>query len=234
VLFSTAGDVIQFLASWMSGAMRGSPPWIDATLEEDFRLPGDPGFRSGIQVDRYAGHLRVFRSGLGLGMGAAFHLFPEANAAVLAWGIGSQPSRTTNLALERVADALGPGDQTPDEALDRALSVMGLEAFREGAEPVNAEASEPPVEVLPHHPKGWAGTYLNGEFKIELRQGDRGLVYFTGEDELPVTPGPNGAVTAIRADGRVRIGFRLEADRAGRRYVRQGAKAFLHMGDKEG
>ena len=167
-------------------------------------------------------------------MGAAFPIFPEANTAVLAWGIGSQPPRTTNLALDRVADALGPGDQTPDEALDRAVRSMGLDRLRAEAEPENPDASQSPGEVLPHHQRGWAGIYLNGEYKVELRQGDQGLIYFTGEDELPVTPGTNGTMTAIRADGRVRIGFRLEVDRAGRRYVRQGAKAFLHMGDKEG
>jgi hypothetical protein len=74
--------------------------------------------------------------------------------------------------------------------------------------------------------------YVNGEYKVELRGSEGGgLIYFTGDDELPVTPGPDGAMMAIREDGRVRIAFRLETDRAGRRYVRLGNKAFLHAED---
>ncbi len=53
-----------------------------------------------------------------------------------------------------------------------------------------------------------------------------------GEDEMPATPGEDGSMVAQRADGLVRVIFRLEVDRAGRRYVRLRNKAFLHTDDR--
>jgi len=229
VLFTTATDVLRFLTSWMSGGIRGTTPWSNPSLEAVASLPGDTGFRSGVWVQEDQGQVSVRRTATGLGMGVAFHFFPSATTAVISMGVGSSPPRTMALAVERIADAIRPANENPDEALDRAVAALGLEEAREGKDSIGAQATE---QKIPYHPKGWVGMYVNGEYKVELRGSEGGgLIYFTGDDELPVTPGTEGAMTAIRDDGRVRIAFRLETDSAGRRYVRLGNKAFLHSED---
>lgn len=226
VLFTTATDVLRFLLSWMEGGIRGTPPWESYVEDDD--LPGNPGGRNGLRIGRWEGHLRAYRTGRGMGMGSAFHIFPEAGTALVSWGIGSYPSRTTAFALDRIAETLGPGTLTQDERLDRAVERLGLDRIQTQGDSGIVEIPEP---TQPHHDLGWAGTYLNGEYKVELRNGSGGLVYFNGEDELPATAEQDGSMVALRADGLVRVVFHLEVDRAGRRYVRLRNKAFLHTDD---
>ena len=94
-------------------------------------------------------------------------------------------------------------------ALMIGLSLLPpLSASGQSSDEVGEPPSETPSEpAIPVHPRGWVGKYVTGEYKVELRRTEAGLACSTGADELPVTPGLNGAMTATKDDSRVRIVF---------------------------
>jgi len=210
VLFTTVEDVLHFLASWMGGGIRGTPPWEEGWERSTDGLPGERGTRGGVRVERVAGHLRASREGSALGSNATVHLFPEANTALVGLGMGYSPSRTIRLALDRVTAGLGPGSGTSGEALADSLRPT----------------------VVPKHEGGWTGRFLNGDRKVQLSLDGPGLVYHTATELVDVSPGTGGyMILTRRPTGRVGVKFQLVLDRSGRRYAILDGKAFIHEDD---
>lgn len=210
VLFTTAEDVLHFLASWMGGGIKGELPWAEGWEGTAGGLPGDQGSRGGLDVERSWGHLRASREGSALGSNASLYLFPEASTAVVGLGIGRRPSRTIRLALDRITQGLTPPSDPPAPA--SAASLMPT--------------------VVPKHQGGWAGRYLNGDRKVELTLENGGLVYNTATEKVDIKPGTGGFFTLTRRPtGEVGIRFQLVLDDAGRRYSIVDGKAFIHERD---
>ncbi len=125
-------------------------------------------------------------------------------------GSGQTPTRTRNLALERIAFGLEPPGPTPTEELTSSMA---------------------PTE-LPEHEGGWTGRYLNGDRKVELTSGGSGLIYHTNVELLDVRPGTGGEMLATRRpSGQIGLRFQLVLDAAGRRYAILDGKAFIHEKD---
>lgn len=210
VLFTTAEDVLRFLASWMGRGIRGTPPWTEDRSDSNAQLPGDFSLRWGVEVDSLQGHLRASRTGSNLGLSGSAHFFPKGNTALVSLAIGPGPSRTIELALERVTAGLGPGSAFSAEAAAAALKPT----------------------LLPSHEAGWAGRYLNGDRKVELRRERTGLVYQTATEVLDVKPGTGGDMVATRRPtGQLGLYLQLVLDSSGRRYAIVGGKAFIHEKD---
>ncbi len=216
VLFTTAEDVTRLLAAWMTAEIRGTRPW---TKTDSLPVPNPAGFRAGVHLDEFRGHLRVDLTASSMGFGAGFYMFPEAKIGMMVWGTSAVPRRTALFAQERITSALPAAQPTASDAAGS------------GVEP---EAS--PAAGIPPQAVGWAGEYRNGDEKVVLRQVERGLAYINGTEELELASGPGGRMTVLWSDGRpTSMTFRLILDRKGRRYVQRGtaalSKVFLHKDD---
>lgn len=210
VLFTTVEDVLRFLASWMGGGIKGTPPWNLTAPDTAASLPGDAANRGGLLVGRWGNHLRAIRESRGLGMSQAVFLFPEGRTALVCLASGYPPSGVQNLALERVEAGLPPGVGETAEQIAASLKPTTLQEV-EG---------------------GWVGRYLNGDRKVELTKEGEGLVYHTNVELLDVVPDFGGNMVATRRPtGQKSIYLKLVLDAAGRRYAIMDGKAFIHEKD---
>lgn len=209
IFFTTAGDVLHFLSTWMQGELRGPTP-SDVAAGVPDPYPGAPRFGNGVRLDLFYGHDRAFRRGWELGYGYVMEVVPATGTALVLWSVGRPPEATTEFVRGRIAAAVGIGDE------------FGIQRA--------------PVESawLGKEPEAWAGRYLSGEYMVELRHRDGELLFFTGREELPVSPGENGELEATLPDGRAALTFRFQLDDEGRRWVRLRDRAYLHMDDREG
>jgi CubicO group peptidase (beta-lactamase class C family) len=232
VLFSTSADVLRFLVAWMDGGIRGQSP-LKVIPEGTPSIPGSPGlFGGGVWVDEYRGLLRVSRTqtGSGLssrapfppkpGVGVGIHLFPHSRSAFVIWGVGRVPARTSLFILEKLSmevalrGEIGMGFPSP--GLERMLS------------------NEPP-DIGPL--EGWAGLYVNGEYFVELRAVENGLVYVVGTEILELREEEGGTIAAKAPVGPVAFRLRFLRDADGRHYVilpdiHGNDRAYLHEDDK--
>jgi CubicO group peptidase (beta-lactamase class C family) len=210
VLFTTGEDVLRFLAAWMGGGVRGTPPWSQASLTSSDPLPGDEKRRGGLLVGRWGGHLRAMRESSGMGLSQAIYLYPEGRTALVCLASGYPPTGTQKLALERVEAGLSPG--------------VGI-TVEEAAESVTPT-------ILQEVEGGWAGRYLNGDRKVELAREGEGLVYHTNVEILDLVPDFGGNMVATRRPtGQKTIYLKLVLDHAGKRYAIVDGKAFIHEKD---
>jgi len=125
VLFTTAEDVTRLLAAWMTAEIRGTRPW---TRTDSIPVPNPAGFRAGVHLDEFRGHLRVDLTASSMGFGAGFYMFPEAKISMMVWGTSAVPRRTALFAQERIISALPAGKPTASDTAGRASELEGSPA----------------------------------------------------------------------------------------------------------
>lgn len=224
VVFTTARDAVQLVASWMDGRLSGAVPW---QKRSDSSIPNDVGLRSGVVIDEFGGQIRVSRSISDLGFGTGLHFFPELERGLFAWATAGPPRRTITATQEQILAQSTPAN--PHTALEEASAR---------SDSVPSQEPLPDSAALPVHPSGWAGEYRNGDEILQLRETDGTLTFFTGFEDLGVRAGPDGLLVATLADGRATdISFRLAVDGKNRRYLLRGEatnpKAFLNEEDRK-
>jgi len=214
VLFTTATDVLRFLAVWMAGRLRcpgpGQPPLVDvpdAAVSQ---------YGSGASVRTYRGRRVVSVGGTtsDLGSSAGFYLLPRSRVVIVVWSVGEWPGAVANFTLSRVADALG----APAATAPAPHSSAG------------SDGSEVP---LPDPAKG-VGTYRNGDRIFVLRKSGGALVMFDGARELPLTTVKPNTLAAHLPDGRVALQFELLRDAEGRPYLYYRKLAYRRTDDSIG
>jgi len=114
------------------------------------------------------------------GWGLTFRVYPESTTALVVWVNGVGSPILPNFTEGLLAESL----ELEDEQVP--------------------EVSPPPPLVA----SDWAGTYLNGEYKLVLEAtGDR-LYFVDDEDRMPIAPDEEtGGYSARAREGRVQLRF---------------------------
>ncbi len=92
VVYTAGTDVIQFMAAWMGGAIRGAAP---GNAAPDFG-DGRSVFVDGVWVQSVGGLLDVWRDERAVGFGTQLKLYPDNGTAAFYWANGGPPVNLIN------------------------------------------------------------------------------------------------------------------------------------------
>lgn len=212
VLFTTIHDIALLLGAWADGNIRGSSPLDRPEID----VPGPPGLdrrTHGFSWTAFRGTERLRMASGRPGGAVSVDILPAAGAVAVAWSAGRAPTRPTTFIVERIADAAG----LPPSAVSGGGGPAA--SGPDEGDPGRGLLSEDDLPRL-------AGTWLNGDRKIELRRSEGGLTFFDGRSELTVgLEGERRLVVRI-ADGRPALALEVVHDREGRAYLYLGNRAF--------
>ncbi len=178
VIFTSATDLLQFGAAWMQGGIRGSSPLPEGPPPSG--MPAGMGFKDGAWINDFRGMPRVSAGPGAEGWGLTFRVYPESTTALVIWVNGGGSPILPNFTEGLLAENLELEDEQAPEV------------------------SPPP----PLAASDWAGTYLNGEYKLVLEAtGDR-LFFVDGEERMPIAADDEtGGYSARAREGRVQLRF---------------------------
>jgi CubicO group peptidase (beta-lactamase class C family) len=206
VVFTTVGDVIQFLVTMGSGLFQGESPFRRPPPEPDV-LDGRH-FLDGFWMDDFRGVPSALRSSSSGGVRAEFLHLIDTNTVLVAWGSSRSPGGTRVFFENQIGTALG------------------LEPARQ-----RLSTPTPSLEASPADDEdlaSWAGTYLNGGYMVGLRAIAGGLAYYNEVSEIPVEVLRPGVYVARIADGRIGARFQL-LEIEGRKFVFLNGTAYARQ-----
>ncbi len=187
VVFTTVSDVIQFLATLRLDLLEGESPFGRPPPEPD--VLNGRHFLDGFWMDDFRGVPSASRSSSSGGFRAEFRHLIVTNTVLVAWGSGSYPGGTARFVENQIAVSLG---------LEPEFSPSSTPTRSVVASPANDEDLA-----------SWAGTYVNGAYKVALTAIAGGLAYYDGVSELPVELLSPGLYGVRIADGRIGVRFKL-------------------------
>ena len=112
VVYTAGTDVIQFMAAWMGGAIRGAAP---GNAAPDFGN-GRAVFVDGVWIQDVGGLKDVWRSDAGEGFGTQLRLYPDNATAAFFWGNGQAPANLINAVDADLRFSLGILGMSPAPA----------------------------------------------------------------------------------------------------------------------
>ncbi len=120
IAYTTPADVVQFVAAWMGGAIRGSTPG-----DQLRDTPIGAVFSDGLRVASFDGLRRATLARDEDGVAVSLEIYPEASSVLLAWGNGNGPNSVRQAIQQDVHFALGilgqdPAPMPPGELIDES------------------------------------------------------------------------------------------------------------------
>ncbi|MEK9507389.1 serine hydrolase domain-containing protein [Gemmatimonadota bacterium Y43] len=206
VLYTSTPDVLQLLAAWMSGGIRGSDPLV-AGAEEAARIDPSRRLGDGVVVDVEALVPQAWITRFDAGFGTTIHMYPASEAALFVMSNGPLPRNSVLWIRQRVAEAVGDVETT--------MATEGVPVFR-STEPTRMPTGLDDLDE-------WHGLYRNGPIQLGLRLVDGQLWYFDGRTDLPLQ-GVGPATFAYVSQGAAVPLQLVEAD--GERLVLFAGKAY--------
>lgn len=169
VLYTTTPDVLQLVAAWMTGGIRGSDP-VAAGGEDAARLDPSRRLGDGVVVDVEALVPQAWLTRFAAGFGSTIHLYPDAETALFVLSNGPLPRNSVVWIRQWIAEAVGD--------LETQMATEGVPVYR------SAEPSQMPTGLSDLG--DWHGLYRNGGIQMGLRLVDGQLWYFDGRTDLPL------------------------------------------------
>ena len=175
-LVYTAGtDVLQFMAAWMGGAIRGATPGAAAPDSDG----GRPVFVDGVWVTEVGGLQEVWREDMGEGFNSALRLYPDNLTASFFWGNGTQPQNLINAVDADLRFSIGILGMSPTPPA-RAITIDGswLGTYRNGDQMIR----------IGEGPDGM--TLNDGDAEVPLFRDEDGMLVARPNEDREVTLRP--------------------------------------------
>jgi CubicO group peptidase (beta-lactamase class C family) len=222
VTITTVLDVLQFIAAWLDGEVRGAPELPRAVAD----IPPTQArrlFLRGAWYDRVGEHVRVSL----VCRGAGFQVFPATNTVFVLFTRGGWPTGTASYLLNELGVELGVGEEILRPTEVRGAAITPADEHCTEPEELRHLVTEPGPDA---EAEDWAGRYTNGD-RLFLLEDRGGYLKVPGENILDVGHyGADEYFASLR--GRPILHLRLIRDGAGRRYLVLDGRAYIHDGDR--